>query len=73
MMGKMVPILARAMKDKEFEYNFLTICRYLNLVKNKNRFTFKTFLLVYFFRLYSIYDQWLTDKVIFRVDYFGIG
>ena len=33
MMGKMVPILARAMKDKEFEYNFLTICRYLNLVK----------------------------------------
>jgi hypothetical protein len=35
MMGKMVPILARAMKDKEFEYNFLTICRYLNLVKIK--------------------------------------
>jgi hypothetical protein len=35
-MGKIVPVLARAMeKGKEFEYNFLTIFRYLNLVKNQ--------------------------------------
>jgi len=34
----MVPGLARDMeKDNEFEYNFLTICRYLNLVKTQQQ------------------------------------
>jgi hypothetical protein len=39
-MGKMVPVLAKAAERyKEFKYNFLIICRYLNLVtKNKRIF-----------------------------------
>ena len=36
-MGKLVPILTGATeRTKNFEYNFLTICGYLNLVKTSN-------------------------------------
>jgi hypothetical protein len=56
MEGKMVPIPCNV-KDKEFQYNFLKICRYLNLLKNQDSFIGNKKKLVTKFNIYIEYEK----------------
>ena len=37
--GKILPVLEKQWKHNEFEYNYLIICKYLNIVKSDDKFT----------------------------------